>query len=68
VSELPTEVLRPLFGTTRASDFTPALFLSRMVLKRVGLYPGNETRAAASIACAGSHLGVNLMMPALVVQ
>jgi hypothetical protein len=46
LSELPAPVLQALFATTRASEITPALFLSRMVLQRVELYPADETRTA----------------------
>jgi hypothetical protein len=46
LSELPAPVLQSLFATTRASEIMPALFLTRMVLERVGLYPADETRTA----------------------
>jgi hypothetical protein len=46
LSELPARTLQSLFGNTEASAIAPALFLSRMVLKRVGLYPGDESRTA----------------------
>jgi hypothetical protein len=46
LSELPGQTLQTLFATTRASEIMPALFLSRMVLQRVGLYPCDETRTA----------------------
>jgi hypothetical protein len=46
LSQLPAQVLQSLFATTRASEITPVLFLARMVLQRVGLYPGDEARTA----------------------
>jgi hypothetical protein len=46
LSELRGQTLQALFATTRASEITSALFLSRMVLQRVALHPGDETRTA----------------------
>jgi hypothetical protein len=45
LSGLPALTLQSLFGR-EASAIAPAPFLSRMVLKRVGLYPGDESRTA----------------------
>ena len=46
LSVLPAATVESLFATTSASSITRELFLSRLVLKRVGLNPADEARTA----------------------
>ncbi len=46
LSVMPARALQTLFGNVQTQAFAPAQFLSRMVVKRVGLYPGDQSRTA----------------------
>ena len=45
-SVLPAAAIESLFAASRASSITPEQLISRLVLKRVGLYPADDAHTA----------------------